>query len=107
MKIKTQNIYTYSIRALYSYLVEEEIVYENLGFAVKLVNANDKKEIEVFTKDEIKKLVQYKRSFNEKTSPFLLVRDNLILNLLLETGCRNHELTNLKYDDIQEGCIFF
>lgn len=107
LKIKTQNIYTYSIRALYSYLVEEEIVYENLGFAVKLVNANDKKEIEVFTKDEIKKLVQYKRSFNEKTSPFLLVRDNLILNLLLETECRNHELTNLKYDDIQEGCIFF
>ncbi|MDU5020265.1 MAG: site-specific integrase, partial [Clostridiales bacterium] len=107
LKIKTQNTYISSIRALYTYLIEEEVVSKNLGFAVKLVNANDKKEIEVFTKDEIKKLIQHKRSFNEKTSPFLSVRDNLILNFLLETGCRNHELTNLKYEDIQEGYIFF
>ena len=107
LKIKTQNTYISSIRALYTYLIEEEVVSKNLGFAVKLVNANDKKEIEVFTKDEIKKLIQHKRSFNEKTSPFLAVRDTLILNFLLETGCRNHELTNLKYEDIQEGYIFF
>lgn len=107
LKIKTQNTYISSIRALYTYLIEEEVVSKNLGFAVKLVNANDKKEIKVFTKDEIKKLIQHKRSFNEKTSPFLAVRDTLILNFLLETGCRNHELTNLKYEDIQEGYIFF
>lgn len=107
LKMKSQNGYISSIRALYTYLVEEEIVSKNLGFAVKLVNANDKKEIEVFTKDEIKKLIQYQRSFNEKSSPFLVVRDTLIINFLLETGCRNHELTNLKYEDIQDGYIFF
>lgn len=107
LKQKTQNGYISAIRALYTYLVEEDIVSKNLGFSVKLVNANDKKEIEVFTKEEIKKLVQYQRSFNEKVSPFLVVRDNLIINFLLETGCRNHELTNLKYDNIQEGYIFF
>ncbi|MGL6120681.1 MAG: tyrosine-type recombinase/integrase [Fusobacteriaceae bacterium] len=107
LKQKSQNGYVSSIRALYTYLVDEEIVSKNLGFAVKLVNANDKKEIEVFTKDEIKKLIQHQRSFNEKASPFLVVRDNLILNFLIETGCRNHELTNLKYEDIQEGYIFF
>ena len=107
LKQKTQNGYISSIRALYAYLVEEEIVAKNLGYTVKLVNATDKKDIEVFTKDEIKKLIEYKRTFNEKTSPFLVVRDNLIINFLLETGCRNHELTNLKYEDIQEGYIFF
>lgn len=107
LKQKTQNGYISAIRALYTYLVDEEIVSKNLGFSVKLVNATDKKEIEVFTKDEIKKLVQHQRSFNEKTSPFLVVRDTLIINFLLETGCRNHELTNLKYEDIQEGYIFF
>lgn len=107
LKQKTQNSYISSIRALYEYLIEEDIVSKNLGLSVKLVNANDKKEIEVFTKDEIKKLIEHKRSFNEKTSPFLVVRDNLIINFLLETGCRNHELTNLKYEDIQEGYIFF
>ncbi|WP_270505830.1 tyrosine-type recombinase/integrase [Paraclostridium sordellii] len=107
LKMKSQNGYISSIRALYTYLVEEEIVPKNLGFSVKLVNANDKKEIEVFTKDEIKKLIQHQRSFNEKSSPFLVVRDTLIINFLIETGCRNHELTNLKYEDIQEGYIFF
>lgn len=107
LKQKTQNGYISSVRALYTYLVDEEVVPKNLGFAVKLVNASDKKEIEVFTKDEIKKLVEYKRSFNEKVSPFLVARDNLLINFLLETGCRNHELTNLKYEDIQEGYIFF
>ncbi|WP_394866982.1 tyrosine-type recombinase/integrase [Paraclostridium bifermentans] len=29
----------------------------------------------------------------------------MIINFLLETGCRNHELVNLKYEDIQEGYI--
>ena len=107
LKIKSQNGYISSIRALYTYLVDEDIVSKNLGFTVKLINANDKKEIEVFTKDEIKKLVQHQRSFNDKVSPFLVARDTLIINFLLETGCRNHELTNLKYEDIQEGYIFF
>lgn len=107
LKHKTQNGYISSIRALYTYLVEEEIVSKNLGYAVKLINAKDKKEIDIFTKDEIKKLIEHKRTFNEKVSPFLVVRDNLIINFLLETGCRNHELTNLKYEDIQEGYIFF
>lgn len=45
-----------------------------------MVNENDKKEIEVFTKEEIKRLVQHKRSFNERISLFLVVRDNLIIN---------------------------
>lgn len=80
LKIKTPNAYISSIRDLYTYLVDEYIVPKNLGFTVKLVNANDKKE-----KEEIKKLVQHQRSFNEKSSPFLRVRDNLILNFLLET----------------------
>ncbi|GKZ02642.1 hypothetical protein ANS017_13140 [Paraclostridium bifermentans] len=60
LKIKSQNGYISSIRALCTYLVDEEIVTKNLEFAVKLINANDKKEIEVFTKDEIKKLYNIK-----------------------------------------------
>lgn len=37
LKQKTQNGYISSIRALYSYLVNEEIVSKNLGYTVKLV----------------------------------------------------------------------
>ncbi|MDL0277815.1 phage integrase SAM-like domain-containing protein, partial [Clostridioides difficile] len=63
LKQKTQNIYISAIRALYTYLIEEEMVTKNLGFSVKLLNATDKKEIEVFTNEEIKKLTKYKRKF--------------------------------------------
>lgn len=87
-------------------MVNEEILTKNLGFAVKLINANDKKKFEVFTNDEIKKLIQYQRGFNENVSTFLVVIDTLIINFLVETGCRNHELTNLKYEDIKEGYIY-
>ncbi|HBF1060618.1 TPA: tyrosine-type recombinase/integrase [Clostridioides difficile] len=107
LKQKTQNIYISAIRALYTYLIEEEMVTKNLGFSVKLLNATDKKEIEVFTNEEIKKLTKYKRKFNIKESPYIAVRDNLIINFLLDTGCRNHELTNLKGNDIEDGYIFF
>ncbi|MCC0667605.1 tyrosine-type recombinase/integrase [Clostridioides sp. ZZV14-6153] len=107
LKQKTQNIYISAIRALYTYLIEEEMVTKNLGFSVKLLNATDKKEIEVFTNEEIKKLTKYKRKFNIKESPYIAVRDNLIINFLLDTGCRNHELTNLKRNDIEDGYIFF
>jgi integrase/recombinase XerD len=57
LKQKSQNIYVTSIRALYSYLIEEEIVMKSLGYSVKLLNAKDKKDIEIFTNDEIKKLI--------------------------------------------------
>lgn len=107
LKQKTQNGYISSIRAMYSYLVDEDIVHKNLGYSVKLVNATDKKEIEVFTSDEIKRLIQYKKSGTQKDNKYLVARDNLIINFLLETGCRNHELTNLKQSDVEDGYIFF
>lgn len=65
---------------MYTYLVEEEIVPKNLGFSVKLMHAKDKKEIRVFTNDEIKKLVSYTKSGTQKYNKYLIARDNLILN---------------------------
>ena len=62
LKQKIQNGYISSVRALFSYLLDKDIVNKNLGHAVKLVNATDKKEIEVFTTDEIKRLVNYKKT---------------------------------------------
>lgn len=107
LKQKSQNGYISAIRALYTYLVEEEIVSKNLGFSVKLVHAKDKKEIHVFTSDEIKRLINYTKSGTQKYNKYLIARDNLILNFLIETGCRNHELVNLKPENIEDGYIFF
>lgn len=107
LKQKSQNSYISAIRALYEYLIEEDIVNKNLGLSVKLINASDKKEIEVFTNEEIKKLINYKKSGTQKDNKYLIERDNLIINFLLETGCRNHELINLKPKDIEDGYIYF
>ncbi|MFR6016457.1 MAG: site-specific integrase [Paraclostridium sordellii] len=57
LKQKTQSGYISAVRALYSYMIEEEIVTKNLGYSVKLVNATDKKEIDVFTSEEIKSTI--------------------------------------------------
>lgn len=107
LKQKTQNGYISAVRELYSYMIEEEIVTKNLGYSVKLINAIDKKEIEVFTNEEIKRLVRYTKTGTQKDNKYIVARDNLIINFLLETGCRSHELTNLKECDIEDGYIFF
>lgn len=54
LKIKTQNGHISIISVLYTYLVDEVIVSKNLGYSVKLVNGNDKKEIEVLPKIKLK-----------------------------------------------------
>ena len=71
LKQKTQNRYISAVRALYSYMIEE-IVTKNLGYLVKLVNATDKKEIEVFMSEEIKKLVVYKKRGTQKDNKYLV-----------------------------------
>ena len=71
--------------------------------SIKLERAKDKKIIEVFTNEEVKRLVDW----NQRSRKFLDVRDNLIISFLLETGCRKHELSYLKESDIHDGFVYF
>lgn len=70
---------------------------------IKLERAKDKKIIEVFTNEEVKRLVDW----NKRSRKFLDVRDNLIISFLLKTGCRNHQLSYLKESDIHDGFVYF
>ena len=103
LKQKTLNSYISAIRGMFKYLIDEQIVTNNPAMSVKLERAKDKKIIEVFTKDEVKRLVNW----NKKSRDFLDVRNSLIISFLLETGCRNHELSYLKESDIHNGFIYF
>lgn len=47
--------------------------------SIKLERAKDKKIIEVFTNEEVKRLVDW----NQRSRKFLDVRDNLIISFLL------------------------
>ena len=107
VKQKTQNSYISAIRLFYSFLVKENIVDKNLGYVVTTKKATDQREIEIFTNEEMKKLSNYKRVGNIQHSPFLNARDELIINFLLETGCRNKEINNLKDEGIKDGFVYF
>ena len=108
LKQKSLNMYVSALRKFFDYLIEEEVIVgKNPAHSIKLSRAKDVKDIEVFTKEEIKQLTQYKRVKTVKANKFLEVRDNLIINFLLETGCRCDELINLKQDDINDGYIHF
>lgn len=80
-KQKTQNSYISTIRLFYLFLIKENIVDKNLGYSVKSKKAREQREIEVFTNEEMKKLFNYKRVDNIQKSPFLYVRDELIIFL--------------------------
>lgn len=103
LKQKTLNTYISALRGMFNYLIDEEIINNNPAMSVKLERAKDKKNIEIFTKDEVKKLVNW----NKRSRKFLDVRDSLVISFLLETGCRNHELSYLKESDIHNGFIYF
>lgn len=103
LKQKTLNAYTSALRGMFNYLIDEHIIKTNPAMAVKLQKAKDKKTIEVFTNDEVRRLVDW----NKRSRKFLDVRDSLIVSFLLETGCRNHELSYLKEADIHDGFIYF
>lgn len=101
LRQKSLNMYISSLRKFFNFLIEEEIIEtKNLANSLKLSKVKDIKSIDIFTSDEIKKLIQYKRDFNIQYSKFLEIRDNLIINFLLETGCRNHEINSLKTEFI-------
>lgn len=80
-KQKTQNSYISTIRLFYLFLIKENIVDKNLGYSVKSKKAREQREIEVFTNEEMKKLFNYKRVGNIQKSPFLYIRDELIIFL--------------------------
>ena len=80
-KQKTQNSYISTIRLFYLFLIKENIVDKNLGYSVKSKKAREQREIEVFTNEEMTKLFNYKRVDNIQKSPFLYVRDELIIFL--------------------------
>lgn len=97
------NTYISALRGMFNYLIDEQIIKKNPAMSIKLERAKDKKIIEVFTNEEVKRLVDW----NKRSRKFLDVRDNLIISFLLETGCRNHELSYLKESDIHDGFVYF
>ncbi len=89
--------YVRTIKAFWSWLLEEGYIQENPIARLKLPRAPHKV-IATFTSDQIQALI---RSLDRRTSTGF--RNYTIILLLLDTGIRLSELTNLEIEDIDFG----
>ena len=96
-EINTINKKLNSLQSFNQFLMESNYLAEKIvdlkKDKVKLA-AGSEKEVEVFTNEEIEKLLFYIQS------EYVLSRDRLIILLLLYTGVRVSELVNIKLRDI-------
>ncbi len=96
----TINTYMRSIRAFWSWLVEEDIINVNLFSRLKIPKP-PKKVMTTFSQSQIELLLSVIGSSAEG------YRDMVIILILLDTGLRVNELINLKMDNVwlEEGII--
>lgn len=84
-----------TLRAFFKFCYEEEYISLNpmhkVGFA-----RPEKKEIEVFSDDEVMKMIKSQEGFT-----YLPIRNQTILALMADTGIRCTECLDLTHDDIQ------
>ncbi|MHC1747067.1 MAG: tyrosine-type recombinase/integrase [Cellulosilyticaceae bacterium] len=85
--------------SFYNYLVDEGYASENLARKVKRQKV-DKTVIKTFTDKEVKNMIEV---FSFKN--YMNARDRCIITMLADTGIRNHELCQMKFEDIKEDYI--
>lgn len=84
-----------AIRAFFNFLYKEGMIAENPAADLKLVKAK-KEVVETFSREQVRDIL---RQPNQET--FTGFRDYTILLLLLETGIRARELTEISVKDIR------
>jgi integrase/recombinase XerD len=94
-KDTTINTRLRAVRAFFNYLYREKMIAENIGADIKLRKAK-KEVVETFSREQVQELL---RQPNQAT--FTGFRDYTILLLLLETGIRVRELTEITVKDIR------
>ena len=94
------NTYLRSIRAFWSWLVEEEIIDFNPFSKLRIPKA-PRKVITAFSQPQIESLLN---AISTSTNGY---RDSVILLMLLDTGLRINELINLRLDNVwlEEGLV--
>ena len=82
------------IRSLFAYAVEEDYLEANIANKVRWLKEITPV-IETFNQEEIKAMLSY-----YKGKDFLSIRNKLVVYMLLDTGIRAGELTNIRVYDI-------
>ncbi len=99
MKTTYINAILKSHKSFWSYLVNEQVVKENIMTSIKLLK-EDRKVLTTFNDDEVKKMLDY-----WKFDTFITARNKCIIALLVDTGIRVSELIGIKEEDVTEKYI--
>lgn len=94
------NTKLHNLKIFFNYMVEIEIIDEKKNPVKKVdyVKANVK--IEVFSDEQVKKMLNYYARMKYREKSFFAYRDYAIILTLLGTGIRLGELVNLKWSDV-------
>ena len=86
------------LKALFNFLVSEELMDSNPADSIKKVKEDIK--IKTFSDKEVKEILSYLRRIKRREDTLFAVRNHTIFLTLIGTGLRASELTSLKWSDI-------
>lgn len=86
------------LNAFFNYLVDENIIKQHPSKKIKRIKEDVK--INVFSDEQIYQMLAYYRSLRRREQSYFAYRGYVMIVLLLGTGIRRGEVTNLKWSDI-------
>lgn len=89
-----------NLRVFFGYLESIELFTKKSNPATKVDYLKEDIQIEVFTEDHIRKMLNYYQRMKRRGGEFFAYRDYAIVVTLLSSGMRLGELCNLKWSDI-------
>jgi len=90
----------HNLKIFFNYLAEIEVINEKRNPAQKIGFVKEEVKIDVFTDEQVKKMLQYYQRLKYRHQTFWAYRDYTIIITLLSTALRLGELCNLKWQDI-------
>lgn len=90
----------HNLKIFFNYLEEIEIITEKRNPVKKISYIKADVKIEVFTDEQVKKMLGYYARMKYRNKSFYSYRDYTIILTLLGTGLRLGELCNLRWNDI-------
>lgn len=97
-KAGTINTKLLGIRAFLNYMVECEVIKNNPAKKVK--PQKDDVEIDIFTDEQIRQMLNFYRRIKQREKSYVAYRDYMMIVLILGTGIRQGEIINLQWSDI-------
>ncbi|UMZ73103.1 tyrosine-type recombinase/integrase [Natranaerofaba carboxydovora] len=90
----------HNLKIFFNYLEETEVISEKKNPTKKIKYVKEEIRIEVFSDNQIKRMLDYYRRLKRRDKAFYAYRDYTLIVFLLGTGSRLGELTNLRWRDI-------